>query len=688
MIKYLLALLLLSTGLAFGQVESPIWVPGAPPGGIGAACTAPTIGYLNLTTGISATCKGGLWTAGSSASGTVTSVVIAGTTGQITVAGTCTITSTGTCTLSIPPAFVLPGTINGLTITTTTGTLTLANSSILQTTGVFTMNLTCGAACTPTFPSGSHSIAPLDSPSFTTPVLGVATATSLAIGGATCGSNVFCATGAANISGAVTLGSLTNGRITFSGASGLLGDSATLLYDGTTLQVKNNSGIFKITNTSEGTTPLQVDVNNVAIGLGVASTGSNNITLGPGVRNFTVDSTSVKIGTSIPLGWVASGTSQSGTLDAALSRISAGVIGIGTGAAGSMAGSLSFLNGTLGGTLGITGAVTHSSTTLLSGALTYGGVTLSNSVTGTGSMVLSTSPTITNPIIANITPGANHTWTQNGIFSMTSLESGAVANTLYLSTGLVGIKTVPTQSIDVLGPNGDPGASGTTQFGVVRIEATATNALDIGLSGNSPFYAWIQTNNIASLVTHYPLALNPLGGCVMIAMTSCGTSGIFNSTGRVYMASLTTSAGLQTGVMCIGAASEVIQDSVACLASGERYKENIKPLDPQAALDFVLHSRPSEFTYRPEFNGAFQSNPNYNGKQVGFIADWIQPLKPELVVVSTHANMFMGKQYPAGTVEGFRYENMTAMLSAAIIAQQEKINLLTTQVSALQARIQ
>lgn len=54
----------------------------------------------------------------------------------------------------------------------TLATFAPADGSTLATVGAFTMTLTCGAACTPTFPSGSHSLAPLDSPTFTTPALG------------------------------------------------------------------------------------------------------------------------------------------------------------------------------------------------------------------------------------------------------------------------------------------------------------------------------------------------------------------------------------------------------------------------------------------------------------------------------------------------------------------------------------
>lgn len=118
---------------------------------------------------------------GGGGSGTVTSIVVAGTVNQITASGTCNITTTGTCTLSIPSAFVIPGTINALTLTApaTGATLTLANNSSLITVGAFATTLTSSATTNSTLPAGTHSLAPLDSPSFTTPTLGVAAATTV-----------------------------------------------------------------------------------------------------------------------------------------------------------------------------------------------------------------------------------------------------------------------------------------------------------------------------------------------------------------------------------------------------------------------------------------------------------------------------------------------------------------------------
>lgn len=98
------------------------------------------------------------WTVMSS-SGSVTSVIMAGTSNQISVSGTCTITNTGTCTFSLPSGLVLPGTINGMTINTTTGTFTLANGKTFSVVKTITLDGTDGV--TVTFPASSATVATL-----------------------------------------------------------------------------------------------------------------------------------------------------------------------------------------------------------------------------------------------------------------------------------------------------------------------------------------------------------------------------------------------------------------------------------------------------------------------------------------------------------------------------------------------
>ena len=124
------------------------------------------------------------------------------------------------------------------------------------------------------------------------------------------------------------------------------------------------------------------------------------------------------------------------------------------------------------------------------GSLTYAGGTGFNTgsinanyflnvgtATGTaGSVVFSSGPTIASPVITNLAPGADFTITQNSVAPFTSINSGAVANTLYLKTGNVGVgSTSPGKTLDVTGTLGvsghvtvetvtSTGATGTGKF--------------------------------------------------------------------------------------------------------------------------------------------------------------------------------------------------------------------------------
>src|SRR3989338_1264375 len=63
-----------------------------------------------------------------------------------------------------------------------------------------------------------------------------------------------------------------------------------------------------------------------------------------------------------------------------------------------------------------------------------------------------TNKTLTSPVIANLAPGADLTITQNAVAPFTSVNTGAVANPLYLKAGNVGIGTAgPGQKLHVAG---------------------------------------------------------------------------------------------------------------------------------------------------------------------------------------------------------------------------------------------
>ncbi|PIR28196.1 hypothetical protein COV39_00340, partial [Candidatus Berkelbacteria bacterium CG11_big_fil_rev_8_21_14_0_20_40_23] len=70
----------------------------------------------------------------------------------------------------------------------------------------------------------------------------------------------------------------------------------------------------------------------------------------------------------------------------------------------------------------------------------------------TGATTNGTTVTLTSPIITNIAPAADFTLTQNSVVPFTSVNTGAVVNTLYLKAGKVGIGTTgPGYKLEVNG---------------------------------------------------------------------------------------------------------------------------------------------------------------------------------------------------------------------------------------------
>lgn len=121
--------------------------------------------------------------------GTVTSVSVTTANGVSGSVATATTTPAITITLGA----ITPTSVNGLTITSTTGTLTLTNAKTLSVTNTLTFSGTDGSTLNigtgGTLGTGAYATialyATLISPSFTTPTLGVASATSLATSAAT-----------------------------------------------------------------------------------------------------------------------------------------------------------------------------------------------------------------------------------------------------------------------------------------------------------------------------------------------------------------------------------------------------------------------------------------------------------------------------------------------------------------------
>jgi hypothetical protein len=109
------------------------------------------------------------------------------------------------------------------------------------------------------------------------------------------------------------------------------------------------------------------------------------------------------------------------------------------------------------------------------------------------------------------------------LFSLTLLFcfSSTTNAQLYVTTANdIGVGTSsPALKTHFIGASGNPATSGTTQTGILRLQATGTNGvLDFSMNGTTA--ALMQATNSTNLGTKYPIAINPNGGNVGIGTTS------------------------------------------------------------------------------------------------------------------------------------------------------------------------
>ena len=111
---------------------------------------------------------------------------------------------------------------------------------------------------------------------------------------------------------------------------------------------------------------------------------------------------------------------------------------------------------------------------------------------------------------------------------------GALSGTSATFSGNVGIGTTsPSLKTEIMGVNGLPASSGTSQIGVTRFSQTAgQSVMDAFVNGSVG--AGFQVTNSSNLALAYPFILQPNGGNVLIGTTTdAGYKLDVNGTGRV-----------------------------------------------------------------------------------------------------------------------------------------------------------
>lgn len=242
---------------------------------------------------------------------------------------------------------------------------------------------------------GTGSMVLATSPALITPALGVATATSVAIGGGSIGADALEVNGSTTHNGAVVVASAS---------FGLSGNQSVAAWTTNGVRYKNVSGTLTDTTSSGTVATAYTDSwggNTIAASSATTFTNyvtsyfrdpvaGSNVTL---TNKWALGADSLRIGTSSQLT-----VSTSGVLTATNASFTTPALGVATGTSLALNGCTIGTNAFCAtGTANISGAIT------LGGAITYGGVALSNSVIGTGSMVLSNSPTLVSPTLGAAT---------------------------------------------------------------------------------------------------------------------------------------------------------------------------------------------------------------------------------------------------------------------------------------------
>jgi len=136
------------------------------------------------------------------------------------------------------------------------------------------------------------------------------------------------------------------------------------------------------------------------------------------------------------------------------------------------------------------GVITNQSTSAgLYGALSDE----TGSASGSPLAVFNQAPTISSPVITNINPGGDFTLTNNSVAAFTSVNAGALVNTLYLKDGKVGIgTTAPGGKLEV--------ASGNVFFGDTA-NTFSTQGLTINQAGNDDEILALKSSDISHSAT-------------------------------------------------------------------------------------------------------------------------------------------------------------------------------------------
>jgi len=524
--------------------------------------------------------------------------------------------STGTGAVSLNGTVTMPTPFTlGATSVTTTGTQLNYLNAATGTTGTTSTNLVFST-----------------SPTLVTPVLGVATATSIAIGVNTLDTNEWAFLDGQNQAVATTSSptfaglALGSGSLTMTGNVGATGARVTKGWF-TDIEFSNmpTVGDTSLSSTFAGIgQTMYIGTTAHALNRASAAEGLAGITsLTPGA-DFTLSQNSVNVLTSENTGAIAN------TL-----YLKAGNVGIGTTGPGALLG----INQTSG-----------TATQLL----------LSNN-SGTAENYQQSDATYGSAIRGLVqTTGGNG----GSLAFLTDNTGGTLTERVRIDkSGNVGIgTTVPQSLLDIQGPTG----VGAAAAGILTLATKELTIVDDDQLGRINFNAPLESDGADAI----------LSGAAIWAESEATFDATTNSTALVF-GTATTSAAIErmrigsdgniffpaeaganaNDYLCIDVTGGAISSkATACTGSSSlRFKKNIEDLN--LGLDAVMRMRPVSFDWKLEYI----KNPNAP-RQIGFIAEEMEQISPLFVT------------YENGQVEGVEYMKLTSVMAKAIQELDLKIN--------------
>ncbi|MGD0328642.1 MAG: immunoglobulin-like domain-containing protein [Minisyncoccia bacterium] len=205
------------------------------------------------------------------------------------------------------------------------------------------------------------------------------------------------------------------------------------------------------------------------------------------------------------------------------------------------------------------------------------------------------------------------------LFTIASTTGGTATSTLF-SVGSSGLTTI-----------GDSSGTGDANFQF----ASDANAWDIGYNSTDKSFDIASSTSLSNTVA-FTIAKGTTTNNVGIGTTSPNTA--LEVHGEIR----------QTQCTAAGALNADASGDIICSVSSERFKHNIQSLTSADGLAEVDALTPVSFVFNPDMNMG-------SSTQVGFIAEQADLVDPRLVSVDG-----------TGQIEGFRYDNYTAILTEAV----------------------